>query len=269
MTSSFPPPSPAPAGTRPWWRRPALIVLALVFLPPVGLVLLWTSPWRRPAKVAVSVVGGLYCLIWFAAVVADPKKPDTARPVAAATATASSPSPSASAWASPSTATAAPTPTATATATPAPTPTQAPVPAQPSAPSEAAPPKADVYFADCAAAWAGGAAPLHRGDAGYRAGLDSDGDGTACETRPGHGSSGGSGASGGSTGGSSSTGGSTGGSSGGTSSSGSSSSSGGGGGDAYYANCSAAKAAGAAPLHRGEPGYRPALDRDGNGVACE
>jgi len=39
--------------------------------------------------------------------------------------------------------------------------------------------------------------------------------------------------------------------------------------NAYYANCSAAKAAGAAPLHRGEPGYRPALDRDGDGVACE
>ena len=38
---------------------------------------------------------------------------------------------------------------------------------------------------------------------------------------------------------------------------------------AYYANCSAAKAAGAAPLHRGEPGYRSGLDRDGDGVACE
>jgi hypothetical protein len=38
---------------------------------------------------------------------------------------------------------------------------------------------------------------------------------------------------------------------------------------AYYANCAAAKAAGAAPLHRGDPGYRPALDRDGDGTACE
>lgn len=38
---------------------------------------------------------------------------------------------------------------------------------------------------------------------------------------------------------------------------------------AYYANCSAAKAAGAAPLYRGEPGYRSGLDRDGDGVACE
>jgi hypothetical protein len=38
---------------------------------------------------------------------------------------------------------------------------------------------------------------------------------------------------------------------------------------AYYANCAAAKAAGAAPLYAGQPGYRTALDRDKDGVACE
>jgi len=38
---------------------------------------------------------------------------------------------------------------------------------------------------------------------------------------------------------------------------------------ASYSNCSEARAAGAAPLYRGEPGYRSALDRDGDGVACE
>jgi hypothetical protein len=38
---------------------------------------------------------------------------------------------------------------------------------------------------------------------------------------------------------------------------------------AYYKNCSEARAAGAAPLRRGEPGYRSALDRDDDGVACE
>jgi hypothetical protein len=38
---------------------------------------------------------------------------------------------------------------------------------------------------------------------------------------------------------------------------------------AYYANCAAAKAAGAAPLYAGSAGYRPALDRDSDGVACE
>lgn len=37
----------------------------------------------------------------------------------------------------------------------------------------------------------------------------------------------------------------------------------------YYPNCKAAKAAGAAPLYQGEPGYRPGLDRDQDGVACE
>jgi len=40
-------------------------------------------------------------------------------------------------------------------------------------------------------------------------------------------------------------------------------------GDVYYANCSAARAAGAAPIRRGQPGYRPALDRDNDGIACE
>ena len=37
----------------------------------------------------------------------------------------------------------------------------------------------------------------------------------------------------------------------------------------YYETCADARAAGAAPLHRGEPGYRPGLDKDGDGVACE
>jgi len=36
-----------------------------------------------------------------------------------------------------------------------------------------------------------------------------------------------------------------------------------------YKNCAAARAAGAAPIHYGEPGYRPKLDRDRDGVACE
>ena len=39
--------------------------------------------------------------------------------------------------------------------------------------------------------------------------------------------------------------------------------------DVYYQNCTAARAAGAAPLHVGDPGYRAGLDRDKDGVACE
>ena len=36
-----------------------------------------------------------------------------------------------------------------------------------------------------------------------------------------------------------------------------------------YRNCREARAAGAAPLYRGQAGYNPRLDRDGDGVACE
>jgi hypothetical protein len=36
-----------------------------------------------------------------------------------------------------------------------------------------------------------------------------------------------------------------------------------------FANCSAARAAGAAPVSRGDPGYGAHLDRDGDGIGCE
>lgn len=37
----------------------------------------------------------------------------------------------------------------------------------------------------------------------------------------------------------------------------------------YYANCTAARAAGAAPVYAGTPGYAPHLDRDNDGIGCE
>ena len=37
----------------------------------------------------------------------------------------------------------------------------------------------------------------------------------------------------------------------------------------FYANCDEAKAAGAAPMYKGDPGYRPELDRDKDGIACD
>lgn len=38
---------------------------------------------------------------------------------------------------------------------------------------------------------------------------------------------------------------------------------------APFKNCAAARAAGAAPVRRGEPGYGSHLDRDNDGVGCE
>jgi micrococcal nuclease len=37
------------------------------------------------------------------------------------------------------------------------------------------------YYADCAEAKKAGVAPIHRGDPGYRSGLDRDDDGIACD----------------------------------------------------------------------------------------
>jgi hypothetical protein len=36
-----------------------------------------------------------------------------------------------------------------------------------------------------------------------------------------------------------------------------------------YANCTAARNAGAAPVRRGDPGYGPHLDHDNDGIGCE
>jgi Excalibur calcium-binding domain len=40
-------------------------------------------------------------------------------------------------------------------------------------------------------------------------------------------------------------------------------------GATYYANCGAVRAAGAALIHRGDPGDSTKLDRDGDGIGCE
>lgn len=37
----------------------------------------------------------------------------------------------------------------------------------------------------------------------------------------------------------------------------------------HYKNCREARAAGVAPIRRGEPGYAKHLDRDNDGIACE
>jgi len=39
--------------------------------------------------------------------------------------------------------------------------------------------------------------------------------------------------------------------------------------DAHYQNCDAVRAAGAAPIRSGDPGWQPKFDRDGDGVGCE
>lgn len=37
----------------------------------------------------------------------------------------------------------------------------------------------------------------------------------------------------------------------------------------HWSGCRAARAAGTAPIYRGEPGYRETMDGDSDGIACE
>ncbi|WP_026536368.1 excalibur calcium-binding domain-containing protein [Arthrobacter sp. H14] len=39
-------------------------------------------------------------------------------------------------------------------------------------------------------------------------------------------------------------------------------------GDVYHENCTAARDASAAPVHRGDPGYATHLDSEGDGIGC-
>lgn len=234
-----PPTWPAPpAGWTPWvgWQPPVEWAQA-----PAGWVF-WARdrPWpaRHPKWTAAAAVFAVLFVV--AGVTGEQPAPDGGRLAAAAdqgpapVTTMATPSPSASPTPSP---TPSPSPSATPSPSAAPVTTKA-APVTPVVP--AAP-----YYASCAAVVAAGKAPLRQGQPGYRAGLDGDSDGIACEataapaprtTRapappppapvppP---------------------------------------------AAVYYANCTAARAAGAAPLHRGDPGYRSGLDRDGDGVACE
>lgn len=101
-------------------------------------------------------------------------------------------------------------------------------------PSRSSSPPKQPYYKNCDAVRAAGADPLHPGDPGFRPELDRDGDGEACETDGGNGDTGPA-----------------------------------PDGDVYYANCDAVRAAGAAPIRKGDPGYSRKLDRDGDGVGCE
>jgi len=94
---------------------------------------------------------------------------------------------------------------------------------------------AQPLYENCDAARAAGAAPVLEGDPGFGPHLDRDSDGIGCEmpytdVQPPAESS---------------------------------------GETSVYENCDAARAAGAAPVLEGDPGFGPHLDRDSDGIGCE
>ncbi|MFE0649343.1 excalibur calcium-binding domain-containing protein [Streptomyces sp. NPDC059534] len=195
-------PAPLPAPRR-WWQHPALIISLLVILPPAGIVLTWTSRWSRTKKIVATVLSGLWFLLF---ALSDPPK-DTGgtdpKPATSSTAPVSpTPTPTAGATTEPTPSatpttesptatpepTAEPTTEAPTTKAPEPTPTKSRTPAarpsnrQPeTAEPTATADESNVYYANCTAVRAAGAAPIRIGDPGYDSHLDRDGDGVACE----------------------------------------------------------------------------------------
>jgi cell wall-associated NlpC family hydrolase len=102
----------------------------------------------------------------------------------------------------------------------------------------------EPFYASCDDARAAGRGPINRGDSGYRAALDPNNNGVACEGTAAANTN----ASVNSNAGSSGTGSTD---------------------ETFYASCDDARAAGRGPINRGESGYRAALDPNDNGVACE
>ncbi|MFH9723026.1 excalibur calcium-binding domain-containing protein [Streptomyces sp. NPDC017254] len=256
---------------RRWWQHPALIICLLVFFPPAGVALTWTSRWSRNKKIVATVLGGLWFLLVFFSDPPEEEKDD---------------------------AKGAAKPTATASPTPSPTPTPTPAPSKTEETQEM-PGLVGGTYADAERLLTD-----HRGRA-YGAYKDVDlpaeyGTWTVCFQRPDAGAPvssavpvvyltepgvpcpkspsellhkptpkpttaapkpapttpkpvrtqapvptreptp--------------------------TQDAGDDSS---GGGSVSYENCAAVRAAGAAPIHAGEPGYARHLDRDGDGVGCE
>ncbi|WP_420710769.1 MULTISPECIES: excalibur calcium-binding domain-containing protein [unclassified Streptomyces] len=256
-----PAPMPVPKPPRRWWQHPALIITALVVFPPAGIALAWTSQWERTQKILATVLSGIWFLI---PLLSDPPEETGAEGKAQTTAAASaSPAPNSS-------------------PPPAPTPTPS---AEPQMPSAVGRPYAQAQKTveelidgelKALSAYADVSLPADYGTwlvcfqdvtAGSRLVARSAAPvvhlvapGTACPATPGtdlrpkpaapapapttaapttapapdDDETGGS-----------------------------------GGGNVSYRNCAAVRAAGAAPIRVGDPGYGRHLDRDGDGVGCE
>ncbi|MFE4259495.1 excalibur calcium-binding domain-containing protein [Streptomyces sp. NPDC056883] len=275
---TYPPPYPHPyAPVRRWWHHPALIITLLVVFPPGGIALAWTSGWSKGKKITATVLAGLW---FFTPFLGDPpeKTGTDAKPkVAVSQEAAAIPVASAGATAAPS-----------ATVTPAPSATAAP--AHPKMPMVMGLPFAratetlkpiGLALVEPESAYADVTLPAAvdgwkvcfqdpaegkeiQAPNTVSAHLKVVAPGTGCPATagarlhpdpeptpeaPGDGDDSGGSSSGGSSSGGSST--------------------GGGSGSVSYKNCAAVRAAGAAPIRRGDPGYGRHLDRDGDGVACE
>ncbi|MET9609360.1 excalibur calcium-binding domain-containing protein [Streptomyces sp. NPDC006512] len=246
-----PPAQHAPYPQQPvrrWWQRTAVIVTALVLLPPLGIALAWMTRWTQGKKIVATVLSGLWFLIVLFSGGGDDKAADDSKAGAASAATAS-----------PGSSAAAPGKAAAQSAAPAlPTVVSMPFDQAEKALKGAGVAKVsalsvytDVPLASYHRDWGVCFQSPEAGAAPADATLHLVAPGSTCPAATGtrlHAEATRAPATPKAETGTSGT---------------------GGGGSVSYKNCDAAKAAGAAPIRKGQPGYRSALDKDGDGIACD
>ncbi|MET9610720.1 excalibur calcium-binding domain-containing protein [Streptomyces sp. NPDC006512] len=235
----FPTPHPVPhepAPSRRWHPLLAVpaVAVATLLMPPLGAALAFMARWDKAGRAVTVVLASIWFLVLVVAASGPKAAQDDAKPGAlpAVTATVTvTATPPAPPASGP-----VPSATSAAPATPAPV-ASVPVPAAVATPAQApavpAPAQPQVPQA-----------PPNR----PRPPAADDGKArTLVDATAGGGSSSG----------------------GGSTTGGGSSAGAGGGRGVSYRNCTAVRAAGAAPIRRGDPGFGDHLDRDGDGVACE
>ncbi|MEU9109109.1 excalibur calcium-binding domain-containing protein [Streptomyces xanthophaeus] len=158
---SPPPAQRAPYPRQPaqrWWRRPAVIITALVLLPPLGIALAWMTRWTQGRKIVATALSGV-CF----------QSPEAGAAPADATLHLVAPGKTC--------------PAATGTRLRAEV-TQAPAPSPSQKDADGTSGTGgggSTHYKNCDAAKAAGAAPIRKGQPGYRSALDKDGDGIACD----------------------------------------------------------------------------------------
>lgn len=62
----------------PWWKKTWVVVLACIFIPPAGLVLLWVgSKGGLVSRIILTVILGFYSLMWIGGIVGGANAPKT------------------------------------------------------------------------------------------------------------------------------------------------------------------------------------------------
>lgn len=60
-----------------WYKQNVVIILALLLLPLIGLLLTWLSDWNKKTKIIVTVIAGIWAIVFSLSLIFPPQYPPT------------------------------------------------------------------------------------------------------------------------------------------------------------------------------------------------